>query len=249
MSFKPRSCIVRVWTSENNKEFPGNNVGHVSIQTLADPNEPGDQGFYMSLWPEESWSPTQEQRARYQGANPLARKKLQAFMPRPADYHQDLEKDIEAEGGVGPQVTVCLYSLDVHAMNLKFAQLSKNTREWRLAGSNLLIEQLQKVSNAEHPGGRGKNPKLFGDPEPPRESCASLALKILKAGGISKLVNLATYSSFTTKTSTIVRPDEIVNVLKPAKLRELQNPAIAKLECPGETEFEQPQNPNGCMIL
>lgn len=198
--------IVRVWTSEENKLYPGNNVGHISIETSRE---------YMSLWPIPF---TKEQRTEYSQSKSLNQKYLKYFMERDPKFHVSYRDDYIAEGGIEPQVTICFYSLDTHKMIDKFDTLKTSTDSWRLIGSNMLVEKL-----AESLEEIKSNLKFFESTKKSKykENCASLALKILIAGKIADLLDSATLSSFGTKTSSAVSPDNLLDVLIPAKKREL----------------------------
>lgn len=222
-----KRVIVRVWTSKENRRFPGNSVGHVSIQT---PEE------YISLWPV---SFSDEERVQYRRAGKLGRTQLCYFGERKADFHVSCEDDIKAEEDHTPQVTICFYSLDAYMLENTFHKLKTTTTHWRLIGSNLFLQELQGLIGTE------KNGYV--------ESCASLALKILKAGGISNLVGLPESTSFCSKTSSVVKPDTVLEFLIPAKLTELRkHPETINFNHKDETiidNLKQPSSGWECTIM
>jgi hypothetical protein len=171
--------IIRVWTSQDNKQFPGNNVGHISIET---PNN------YMSLWPIPH---PPKQKKEFQEYNILKQKYLKYFMERPSDFLQSYQDDYHAEGGIPPQVTICLYSLDHYMVDNEFYKLKMNTG-WRLVGSNLLVQKLDDTVEAMVSYSKIIETKVE---HKNIDNCASLALKMLKAGRITQLVDTSTYSS------------------------------------------------------
>jgi hypothetical protein len=233
--FMQSNClIVRVWTSTENKDYPGEGVGHVSLET---------KDSYLSLWPTAF---TPEQKEAYQQASPTQRKTLKYFMERDPSFHQDYKTDVEAEGGTPPQVTVCLYSLDTDMIENEFEKLKRDTTSWRLIGSNLFVQKIESTAQAIT-----ANSKLFESKVGKHtvDNCASLALKLLKAGGISGLIDTPTYSSVSTQTSSVVKPDNILKVIFPAKLTELEKyPDTEKLSFFGETVIEKPAKTT-CLIL
>lgn len=266
MSDLTQRTIVRVWTSKENSLFPGDNVGHISIET---PNS------YMSLWP-VPFSTTQyfqyqqlslqikelKERLKTQEDNHLRlqieQKKIELnqtylkyYMQRDAKFQQSYLEDYVAEGNKAPQVTLCFYSLDIYAMEDSFHKLTSNTEGWRLIGSNYFIQKLEKTTET-----LTLHSKTIESEIGKRniENCASLALKILKDGGISKLVNIDSYSSFTLKTSSIVKPDDILELSIPAKLAELKShPQTQNLHFQGETDpdilREKTQPTTSCLII
>ena len=203
--------IVRVWTSSYNKSFPGHNVGHVSIETPTS---------YMSLWPVPL---TLEQIVKYRDAKTLEKKYSKYYMERDPDFHQNFDVDARDEGAplglerLEPQVVVCLYSLNVDDIESAFGHLQHDTRAWRLVGSNMLLQKLETLTVEVV-----QATKLFDSgPVETVENCASAALKLLKAGGITNLVNIFKESSFCSQTSSSVSPDKILEILIPAKSKEL----------------------------
>jgi len=213
--------IIRVWTSEKNQQFPGQNVGHISIET---PER------YMSLWPVPF---SQAQINEYQKAGTLKQQYLKYFMPRDSHYMRSCREDEQAEGDVKPQVVICLYTLDRKAINMQFERLSQETKSWRLIGSNLLVQKLESVAET-----LVLHSTTFQSEVGKRqvENCASFALKMLKAGDIQQLVSLSENSSFASNTSSSVSPDQILDILLPAKRAELARyPETESFTFGGET--------------
>ncbi len=198
--------IVRVWTSRENKRFPGHNVGHVSIETPSS---------YMSLWPVPF---TLEQVADYRTEKVLEQNYDKYYMERDPDWKAGYQDDYKAEGDQEPQVIICLYSLDIDDIESAFGRLQDDTKAWRLVGSNMLLQKLETLTAAAV-----QSTKLFDSAAIETvENCASLALKLLKAGGMNKLVGFAKESSFCSQTSSAVSPDRMLEILIPAKLKEIE---------------------------
>ncbi len=205
MPKESNQVIVRVWTSRDNKRFPGHNVGHVSIETPTS---------YISLWPVPF---TLEQIAGYRTEKVLEQNYDKYYMERDPDWKASYQDDYKAEGDQEPQVIICLYSLDVNDIESAFGRLQNDTKAWRLVGSNMLLQKLETLVVDV-----AQSTKLFDSgPAETVENCASLALKLLKAGGINNLVSFAKESSFSSQTSSAVSPDRMLEILIPSKLKEL----------------------------
>lgn len=204
--------IVRIWTSKDNQQFPGQNVGHISIET---------PDSYMSLWPAPS---TQEERdayrQEYRQAGALQQKHLRYFRERSSDFHQTYQNDYEAEDNHPPQVTICFYSLRHDLMNTKFNELKNNIAHWRLIGSNLLVQNVESTIETFLNHSKSIESEVG---KKDVDNCASLALKILRAGYIGNLIDNYTEAGFSSTTSSVVTPDDILKILIPAKLIELEN--------------------------
>ena len=196
--------IVRVWTSRENKSFPGDNVGHVSIETPTS---------YMSLWPVPF---THEQIAGYRAAKSLDQQYSKYYMERNPDWKANYQEDYQSEGNQEPQVVICLYSLNIDDIESAFGRLQNDTKAWRLVGSNMLLQQLETLSVKVAQSAK------WPPPAETVENCASLALKLLKAGGMNNLVSFAKEASFCSATSSAVSPDRMLEILIPAKLKEIE---------------------------
>lgn len=237
--------IVRVWTSKDNLDFPGNSVGHVSIET---PTQ------YMSLWPVGF---TDEQNEKYyesigikeknleNGMQYLKQTYLKYFMEREPNWKSDYQEDYKAEKNTAPQVVICFYSLDPDMIENEFSKLKKETEGWRLIGSNLLIQTMQQAT---------QDVKFFDKKETKTiESCASLGLKLLKGGGITKLLSNSEQSSLSSQTSLVVKPDYLPKILIPAKLKELEkHPETIQFSFNSETSIEklkEAENKSGWCLL
>lgn len=111
--------IVRIWTSAYNKEFPGQNVGHVSIETT-------QPRGYMSLWPQEG---------------PKEQKKDHGFFTTVAhEFKRGAQDDYTAEARPA-EITVCLYSLNSELLFEKWETEKASLKGWTLIGRNWLINQ------------------------------------------------------------------------------------------------------------
>lgn len=111
--------IVRIWTSAYNKEFPGQNVGHVSIETT-------QPAGYMSLWPQEE---------------PKEQKKDHGFFKTVAhEFKRDAQDDYKAEARPA-EITICLYCLNSELLFEKWEAERTSLKGWTLIGHNRLINQ------------------------------------------------------------------------------------------------------------
>jgi hypothetical protein len=114
--------IIRIWTSKFNKNMPGENVGHVSIQVL---------DTYMSLWP----APRDHHDSSENGKK---RAITNIFEERPPQYMYSFIDDEIAENR-DPEYTVCLYTLKQRVIVEKFNELKTTIKGWTLLGANKLI--------------------------------------------------------------------------------------------------------------
>lgn len=163
--------IIRIWTSEYNKKHPGENVGHVSIETTIPPS-------YMSLWPK---------------GQPNEDFMKAVFEKRSSHYMASYNDDFIAEKRA-PEITICLYTLNVEKIIDKFNEIKKENENWTLLGNTLLIN-------------RGTS-----------HSCATLGYELLKAGEIFDIITSGYSSSY----CLIVAPDTLVPAIKEAKKQELK---------------------------
>lgn len=129
--------MVRVWRTYG---LLGS-VGHVSIET---PNR------YISLWPKHN--------------SRKGNKLKQTFEERDSHFRNGYDSDKNEEDGRVPEFVVCLYGLNIVAMEAKFDLLRQETESWTLLGRNRLINR--KNSN----------------------SCSGLAHDLLIAGGIAEFM-------------------------------------------------------------
>lgn len=259
--------IIRIWTSADNTQYPGNNVGHISLETQS-PNA------YISLWP-VPWTLTQieeyrrlqtkirdlQQQLQHQQAKALQTKvekmstelelkMLKYFGERDAMYHPCYEKDEVRERDpqssqqeAHPQLTICLYSLNSQNIVDKFAELQQKITTWRLMGSNLLVQKAEALTqnlilNTKEIESTVGKKKV--------DSCASIAYKLLKEGGIYRLVS----SSYSSAHSSVVKPDELANMLITAKRNELKKfPETAKFVFADETPMDQLTSSQSCRLM
>lgn len=192
--------IIRVWTSQWNKHHPGQNVGHVSIETES------PKGYY-SLWPTDQ--------GKNQGPG--------LFKPIQKEFKRTYQADRLAEDR-DPELTICLYSLNIKGIIKKFNDIKDNLAGWRLVGSNVLSRKLKSTN---------------------KESCASLAYRLLLAGDIDDLT-----SSHSSKAATIVSPDDLGGLIKDAKKVELKDyPETKKFTYEDETPLAEEKEASSCTIL
>ena len=117
--------IVRIWTSRNHPTTPGNNVGHISLETQI----LGHQE-YMSFWPQPF---TEAQKTQYHQAGTLEQQALNYLQERDGHLMCSYADDMTAEGGE-PQATIVLYGLEPGSMVSEFEQLKTQVQHWRLLG-------------------------------------------------------------------------------------------------------------------
>ena len=201
---KNNRVIVRVWTSEDNSQYPGEDaLGHVSIEAKKDGDE---SSTYMSFWP--SIPPTDaftdKEKQEYKSANPVKRKVLSIkkyLKEVKADTEITFEDDCCSEKCL-PQVTLCFYSLDPNKIINAFHDKKSDTN-FRFWGTNLAIEELERV-------GRGDQQKA--------DCCASFAYKLLSAGGLQVSSSVASRHSH----SSYLSPDNLLPALIEAKQNEFK---------------------------
>lgn len=125
------------------------------------------------------------------------------------------------------EVTICLYSLNTEMIEGRFDKIKDNLEGWTLLCGTVL-----KNSGAQ-------------------ESCASLALRMLKVGGIDDLVKNDVHLG-SSVTPSIITPDELAHVSVEAKKGELkQFPVTQQYQFIGETQvMEQNLNKiNTCVLV
>lgn len=218
-----KRTIVRIWTSGHNPVHPGKDVGHVSIEIQNMKVDGHD--LYISLWPQSG--------IRFE----------QIADTVPHRWHS-LEDDLKAEGRE-PEVIYCFYTLDRYAMRDKFEDLQTTLKGWRLLGN------------------------LFVRKQDTAESCASVAYNILQAGdtkeilppavhrssklssaGSAKLFKDKVYSSELSSASVVVSPDALVEILRMAKLRELEKePNTKDITYPAETSVVVKVKHSKCLMM
>lgn len=202
--------IIHVWTSKHNKSRAGQDVGHVSIAipSLQLPTDPGS-GYY-SFWP-----------------HLVERNHIGYVMPVPGFYMkgyrrpagvaavpegQMYEYDCDAENR-DAEISICLYSLNIHKMKQVFEQKKTEVDRWVLIGKNIL---------------RRKNNDA--------NSCASLARDLLVAGGIEELLSSSSFCSASI-------PDQFVPLLQAAKETENKRyPNTKKFTHPDESTLPKGKN-------
>jgi len=190
-----KRVIIRVWTSRWNKSFPGEDVGHISLDV---------GGVYMSFWPAVP-------------ANPK-----NSIFGAPAEFKGSYEEDLKEEGRE-PEITLCLYSLNVAAMRTEFREIHSKVKSGKYKGWTVVGNSLLNGYGGGH-------------------SCSSLAYEVLKAGQIYDLIT----SRFSSSLSSAPSPDGLARAVFAAKKGENKNYAKESKSVPefaGETKLEDfPQN-------
>ncbi len=199
--------VVNIWASKENKALEGANVGHISLETRFD---------YISLWPgprpesqlvdaNAAFAKTKRAIYHYFGERPPSFKQdytedclgeamsedryreisnikkckkhevayifnAEDLTLKPIQKQPEYLKKSEQLIAVDlcqASVRLVLYSLQVDKITSEFKSLNKSIKGWQLAGSNIFTRNLKEEAT---------------------ESCASLAFRCLKAGGLySKL--------------------------------------------------------------
>lgn len=245
--------IIHIWSSAENKSIPGANVGHAAVQT---PDR------YISLWPgprvrrergklsamgiqqffdmrPSNWKPSyledcvaealSEEQCREIRHLREREEKEEVVALLPAAGLRLLNRDELAPEGatliaVTPlhaNVRVALYGLNIGHIHTTFTQLQENCPGWRLIGSNFLT----RLTN-----GSGEN-------------CASVAYRILNAGGMYAGTLKAKGSS---ETLSVTTPDMLIRHVMAAKKKEQHVHAETKdWTFDGETPLEALQKAYG----
>lgn len=130
---------------------------------------------------------------------------MQYFEVRAYDLLQEFKHDVTLEER-DPEFVVCLYSIEFEKIEDKFREFKKKLQGWTLLGSNRLLNSGSA------------------------ESCATLALSLLRAGGL-----LLEDSCF----SSSVTPDKMAEVVIAAKKQELlEHPETTNFKFDSETDLE-----------
>lgn len=249
---KDNYVIVNIWTAETNKALGGHNVGHVSIET---------KDNYYSLWP--ALRTIRDQIIEKNNQKVAAGLKPGLFEVRKADfktsYMHDAVTEAYSEGrrrgpiastqdlnfgevaviknvetgkfqiaksdadvthasdciyAVQPllaNVRLVLFGLNTQAINNNFREM--DVRGWRMVGSNAFTRVLGAQTS---------------------ESCASLAMRLLNAGGMYQLLSTIENSSAASQTSSVTKPEHLLKHVMKAKRYELQShPDTANWKVPG----------------
>lgn len=106
--------IVRIWTSDGNPDTPGQNVGHVSVQTKTK---------YMSLWPKQAQGPYGVSAKESEGIG-LFKSITHEEVPTPA-------KDEQYEGRPAEKI-FRFYSLDPDKMIKEYDRVIAHLKGWSL---------------------------------------------------------------------------------------------------------------------
>ena len=237
--------IVNIWTSEDNKALPGDNVGHVSLETRLG---------YISFWPGG------RKERNVANSLPLVGKFLkQYFGTRPHEFKSTYESDclaealcehhvrpirqiIDCQPGEAPyilnedegtyrrvteppkglddseslmaiklsqaKVRLVLYGLQVDKLKSEFEGLKSNVKGWGMLGSNFITQTVLGQATTE--------------------SCASLANRCLKAGGMNSKLQ----SKASSQTSSVVAPDILLRQVVAVKQEELkEHPYTKEFKC------------------
>lgn len=225
--------IVRVWTSRFNLHDRGESVGHVSIEIPK-------KNIYWSLWPKQAdASSSSAKESEGLGIiKPISAEQLEGFT---------YQKDHELENRP-PEKVFCFYTLEVYQIEEYYEKLLSSGIAWNLGGRLFFL-------NAG--------------------SCASSVWELLTAGGITKLIPLVNQSSVSSQKSLlgsssssffsnqdgassyssemaigliVKSPDFISELLKQAKLKELEDEQLTKdIRFEGETMIESSKT--SCNIL
>lgn len=183
-----RRTIFRFWLDKEDSS-----LSRISVQT---------PDFYMSFCTMPS----------------LTKKERFLLLGKMSSNKTDYQFDYKEAGDRAPDVTICLYSLDVDDMENCYGRSYYNQKNrvgnWRHVGINLVVGIKPEAANYSL--------KLFDDPQKrPVAPCIALALTLLRAGGAEKLV-----SSLEKPDTKYVLPlpcaDELLRMFLQVKLAELK---------------------------
>ena len=135
--------IVRIWTSRFHHTHPGESVGHVSleiphIQITADNQE--NQSLYISLWPQRALPSILIKKA-----SNSSNEQVGYFFQEPHQFLLNAHQDKIAERRP-PEITLCLYSLDINKIHSAFQEKKQNLSGWVLFGGNILASAAESCS-------------------------------------------------------------------------------------------------------
>ncbi len=210
------AVVINIWPSEDNKYIEGHNCGHISI-TLPQRflNVEEKKNNYVSMWPQAGTKTTQIER-RIQNYITGRGKYFMLSYDDDAENEGACEKMERLEAGV----RIVLYSLDTNKMFECFEKLKETTKGWRMIGSNWITQVLNEEGHA-------------------LESCASFALRVLKAGGFYAEMTSTEGTSMSSNVSSFVTPDEMVKQVILVKQREQElYPQTKEWHCNFETSLD-----------
>lgn len=169
--------IIRIWESKVSLLNPKGSVGHVSIEF---------DGEYVSFWPAVDMK--QSVKTAINGA----------FFKLSATYNE--YKDDEKAEKCPADKVICLYNLDVNAINSEYGRMKDAAKDkkddektgWSLFGKNVFF------------------------PNSDQHSCTSFCLELLKFGGLEvKGIKSGTFSSVT--------PGDLVTLAEKSRKIEREN--------------------------
>lgn len=244
--------IINIWSSKENKAVPGVNVGHVSIETPT---------RYISLWPGPHGERAERSGIKLVAA--VQRSYDHYFNVRPSKWKNSYLDDCVSEAigehhyralddpkqcqenerlvaivpdqgfilvtsevtipdgsfyiAVTPahaSVRIALYGLNIGNIHSAFERMYDGVEGWRLIGSNFLSRTLDSNS---------------------KENCASLAYRMLDAGGMYRGLLKLQGSS---ENSSVTKPDVLIKHAMAAKKKELEeHPETRKWLFAGESSL------------
>jgi hypothetical protein len=220
--------IVRIWTSQANPHVPGENVGHVSIETPE---------IYLSFWP------TKDGKSTGKGVvKPIEYDKTKR------SYDDDFEDERRA-----PELIFHFYTLDVDQIKTTFNHLCSSTEGWSLTGLALLGGGDSCASSAWKLLVAGKIENLISKSEQISASSgkqsrlSSLWFKRPHQSETQQALRQTTQgSSYATEMAVslwIKSPDFIGKILEKAKSRELEiEPLTENIDSEKETSELSPRS-------
>jgi hypothetical protein len=247
--------IVRLWTSTVNPDYPGRNVGHVSVEIE-------DKKLYMSLWPKQA---NDDQPAAKTDEN----KGITSAISH--EFVANFELERTKYEGREPEATFCFYSLDTVAIEGKFNEFKANLTGWTLFGSNRLIVKdaescvsmawallraggIQKYASPVTESSVASKGSSFGS------FFSGKAVSTAFTKGSSSQADESHQASSESKTNStysvemaigvvIKSPDYLVALLKEAKLAELKKePLSTEIIFKNETDVTSDAS-SGCTIV
>lgn len=243
--------MVNVWTAEDDIYIPGHNVGHVSIQTqeayyslwpaprLADERISRSslskveriardltkhfagrppryiQNYSMDCLLEGA---SESHILPYKESNQIPDDGYQLIIfdtdtclfriaeTQPPQLQLEETESLLWIKPLHANVRLAFYSLDIGKISSEFTALRNSVNGWSMAGSNLLQQTLGMET---------------------KESCASLAYRILSAGGFQSLLPALSRGSMSLETSSFVKPGQLAKRVFEAKYQEQTKPETA----------------------
>lgn len=244
--------IVNIWTSAKNKNIPGINVGHMSIQTPY---------MYISLWPAHPSSAPSKISKLFEVRSPKFMQDyttdtiMEALAEARSEYDNLRISDISE---IKPGQLAVLHDPEKGSVEILNSQpkaidekqyilgITPCQANVRIAFYTLSIGRIHQTFNNLKESLKGWKligsnilTQAFSSSQLP-ENCASLVYRLLQAGGMAGLLGSTGASSLCSETSSVVKPDVLVKFLIKAKDTELHKyPKTQNMTFADETSLEK----------